>query len=76
MTRCVEPAAIFFDKTDAMSWPSVFERTLDTNEDVIGWAQLHRAAPHHASPLAFDHAPDRRSVELDGRHARTSGLLK
>ena len=69
ITTWVEPAAIFFDSTEAISLPFAVEveRALDPDQNVVGRAQADRAAPHDAAAFALDHAPDRRGIEIDRR---------
>ena len=44
------------------------ECALNPDQDVVGGAQPNCAAPHDASALMFDHAPNGRGVEIDRRH--------
>ena len=41
------------------------ELTLDTQEDIVGGTEMHRAAPGDAATFGLHHTPQRRNVEVD-----------
>ena len=55
-------------RSDHLPFGIEIERPLDADEDVVGRAQLDRAAPDHASALALDDAANGGCVEIDRRH--------